>query len=287
MNKYRLKLGTGPFLGLARGLLYGRRHRKLSRFVKRAFHRPPVLLMGPPKSGNTFFRFVYVNLIRISNNRAAGPISYEELNRMQPHDTLYTDLGLTLPSMEFGQMPVLYSAHIRWYRPFNELFSTVFIFRNPLDTGISDWHYSINARRERRGEISLDDHVVRMTHLWSYYFAASFGNSHHFVRYEDITSRSSETFGMLFQALRIPFSQKDLERALKISDLRTIRAMEDATGQYHGMATKDQWIKEPGNRFARSGRVGQWKERLDPRTVKEVFRIVESYGIDTADIVWE
>ena len=88
------------------------------------------------------------------------------------------------------------------------------------------------------------------------------------MRYEDMMHTPSKTFGALAAYLRLKPGRGLLERAIKHSSFKVLRAQEDRNG----------FGERPGNlsRFFRTGATGQWQETL---TEEQVAKIVEVHRV--------
>lgn len=95
-----------------------------------------ILLASAPKSGNTFFRFVWLNILFL-NERNGQPVDFVQLDQHLPFENFLDDFS---KQWEFQTLPCLLKSH-RPNRPLFETFVAIHLFRNPLDQMISFYNY--------------------------------------------------------------------------------------------------------------------------------------------------
>lgn len=149
----------------------------------------------------------------------------------------------------------------------------VFLFRNPLDQLISNYHYA----KALHQSIDLEDfifnkhgldayikmfysfHVVRQIHP----------NNFLFVTYEELMHDRPATIRMMLKHLNIPYDAVAFNKALDESSMEAYRKREEELRKeypdllYH----------------ARDGSVGQWQTAMSPELVQRIEDRMQEFGL--------
>lgn len=149
----------------------------------------------------------------------------------------------------------------------------IYLIRNPLDVAVS---YSDFRDRSVDRTIQLmhqsgrvldrpKDAAYEAVGSWSEHVASWTrpNDRVHIMRYEDMLADSLKMFSGLVQFLRMDVSPERVAKAVAESSFDNLRSVEEATGF-------SERPTETG-RFFRSGKVGEWRDRL---TEEQVARIV-------------
>ena len=149
----------------------------------------------------------------------------------------------------------------------------IYVVRNPLDVVLSYAHHlgqpvdDIITLMETGGFATpATEHQVPEHHGdWSTHVESWTGRAHkqlHVVRYEDMSRRPGPTFRAVAAFLGLKPPRERIERAMRHSSFRTLRAQEDRSGFIERTPAQE--------RFFRAGRVGGWKGVLDDAQVRRV-----------------
>jgi len=99
-----------------------------------------VVLASYPRSGNTFFRFVWMNVINDLENLNISQIDFDTIDKYLPNDQYFSDIRTEWP---FSVLPCLLKTHRNYGEQFKNK-RVIHLFRNPLDTMVSSYHYFSN-----------------------------------------------------------------------------------------------------------------------------------------------
>ena len=258
-------------------------------------------LASYPKSGNTWLRAFLHNLLRNARtpfdiNRmselTAGDSQAHWYGRLDPRPPAALgaeDLARLRPGVhaliaESARDTVMVKTHNALVEadgvPMITLSLTaaaIYVVRNPLDVVVSYAHHlgqptdDIIALMGTRGFRSpaAADQVPEHHSDWSTHVESWTAGSHpllHVVRYEDMSRRPGPTFRAIAAFLGLKPPRERLERAMRHSSFRSMRAQEDRTGFIERTPSQD--------RFFRAGKVGGWREVLDDAQVR---RMVERH----------
>ena len=149
----------------------------------------------------------------------------------------------------------------------------IYVVRNPLDVVVSYAHQlgqptdDIITLMDTRGlQSPTTAHQIPEHHSdWSTHVESWTARSHlqlHVARYEDMSRRPGPTFRAISAFLGLKPPRERLERAMRHSSFRSLRAQEDRTGFIERTPSQD--------RFFRAGKVGGWREVLDDAQVRRV-----------------
>jgi len=190
--------------------------------------------------------------------------------------------GTFLPpsGVQYGDNPIMFHSHNRWTPLWQAFGPVVFIYRHPLDTMVSMWYATVYFRQDNRGKISLDDFTKSNFPAWIDTFKTNFQGANVAISYEEMRKKPIETFDLCFKNLGIKFTSQALVRAVEVSNFKSIRKMEDTSGEHHGHQRTGAWFNDKGIRFTRSGESGQWVSELQADTVKYCVDLLCSAGVD-------
>ncbi len=264
------------FLNLVRRTPYGLWRRMAGWITYRQFlagiQRDDVFIVSYPKSGTTWLAFLVANVIKgdadlVVNLRSS--VDYvSDVNR------LYVKRRGMLQNtrVDYGKMPRprFFKAHAHYDA---ELPKVVYVLRDPRDVMVSYWHYDrlINAGRAP----SLAAFVARDDHWpcrWDAHVTGWLLEGQHpcmlVIRYEEMHQDAREVLRRVLDFAAVPYTSSEIERAVAASRFETMRSLEEQDGAAEEVA-------DPKERFVRRGRVGGWRDELDP----EIQRVLErKYG---------
>ena len=257
-----------------------------------------IWLASYPKSGNTWMRSFLHNLFRntaapVSINdlddfclgesaaawyapRAPRPLAeleLEEIARLRP--IVHRDFTRAFPDSVF----------VKTHNYLGEFFGVplhnmdvtaggIYVLRNPLDVAISISHHFgetideaiAHLANEGAGTPVTDTHVPEVHRSWSTHVASwtAVPNPQLLVlRYEDLLLKPRKHFKKVAQFLGLKPSPERLERAIRNSSFKALKAQEQKAG-----------FKERSDKaaaFFREGRAEQWRDVLTPDQVRRII----------------
>lgn len=251
-----------------------------------------IIVCGYPKSGNTLTRFVYHNLIRVTNGTATETLTYSELNAANPNHGFpqsLIDAGFKTPvGIDHRGFALLFHAHAAWSPEWREVGPTLFVYRDPLDALIGTWYATVDFPVEGDNREPIDAFVLRNLPRWIDMYTRSAGGADAVLRYEAVMQDDEGEFARAFTQLGIRFDPSALKRAVEMSRFDRIREMEDRHGQQHGHRANAEhnrrfglpgWRDEASVRFTRSGKSAQWRWELQPQTIDQARAILDAEGL--------
>ena len=258
-------------------------------------------LASYPKSGNTWLRAFLLNLLHnprtpfdINRLSEFSPVDsdatwYRSFDPRAPEDLSAADLARFRPKVHaFLAECVPDTALVKTHNAFVEVdgapmitqsltAGAIYIVRNPLDVALSYAHHVDRPVEDIITEMGIVGHTTPATETnvpehrcdWSTHVESWTGRSHpalHVVRYEDMKRRPGPTFRAIAGFLGLKPPRERIDRAIRHSSFRALRAQEDRSGFIEG-SSKQQ-------RFFRAGKVDGWRAVLDD---KQVRRVVEQH----------
>ncbi len=268
------------------GTLAAERGEEFAEAFSRLHHDDVVTVATIQKSGTHWMRFFLTNYARVLTDPGVDQaISYPQLlkqfygnNRWQVFREAEPYREPTDLLAQHGISDVTMQHFRHDYDPF--VFSPgkkIMLYRNPLDFVISLFHYTIKQRPQNRDKAEHPRDVIEkmLSEYGRHYLTL---NSYRddasvFVSsYEALKADPAARFREVVTFLGLPLVDDAVDRALTLSDISTIRAMEERQG-------RSMVVKLDGY-FTRDGSIGQWKQFFDDADVKHAAEVLDSYGID-------
>ena len=253
---------------------------------------PPdcLVLMTIPKSGTNYLRLFLANYLMLYYFGIETNVTYNEMHtEIFPNDWNNTVNGKgerLPPHPVMAKTP--YSDFIYGHIAENMIQpprKLIALYRNPLDTLISQYFYSYHYRPERQGEYS---HPRELIDDWTDGFARVYLNIRCWaahgsclpVSYEGIFRFPEASFLSLLDWLALPKGLAKVRTAIEFSSIKKVRQEEEQTGPIHS----------PQNftgSFVRSGQIGQWKEWLTEDDAGKIAARLESHDISLNEFIIE
>lgn len=258
-----------------------------------------IWLASYPKSGNTWMRSFLHNLFRNSQEpvdineitdfcigdsgahwytrRAGGKavkdMTPEEINRLRP--LVHRDFTTVFPDSvfvkthnylgEWGGVPL---------HTMDVTAGGIYVLRNPLDVVISVSHHfgeTIDEAVEHLANDAMvtggnESHVLEVHRSWSTHVKSWTEHPSPqllVLRYEDLLHKPRKHFKQVANFLGLKPSAERLERAIRNSSFKTLKAIEEKKG------FKERSKKAES--FFREGRAEQWREVLTPDQVRRII----------------
>lgn len=196
-------------------------------YIKKRAFESTLLMAGYPKSGNTYFRFVYFHLLNQVGLECDGEkvLSYDDLNGIQFH----TIENYSKEPPEYKELPLFYRTHNLYYE-YYRYFKLVYLYRNPLDCMVSMYHFKEKDRPWRNDPMSFKSSLRFYFPQWCYNVKSYIGKTPYMISYESMMRRPYDVFYGIFSQLGLEFSMPQLERSLELSSFDSISRMEDKNG---------------------------------------------------------
>lgn len=258
-----------------------------------------IWLASYPKSGNTWMRSFLHNLFRNSETpvdinsisdfclgesaaqwyirRAGRPLKElppEEVAKLRP--LVHRDFTTVFPDSVFVKTHNYFG---EWHGvPLHTMEVTaggIYILRNPLDVVISVGHHfgeTIDEAIEHLANDAyatgnLESHATEIHRSWSTHVKSWTKHPSPqllVLRYEDLLSKPRKYFKQVANFLGLKPPAERLERAIRNSSFKTLKAIEEKKGFKERSKKADSFFRE--------GRAEQWREVLTPDQVRRIIR---------------
>lgn len=240
------------------------------------FGESPTLVAGYIKSGNTWLRFLIHNYFNFLNNTATETLTYNELNAIQ-HDALGDPAPFKGPREGF---PYIIRTHHHYSNHFKIFDRCIYIYRNPLDTLVSAFHFHKNRKNPDFGNpakahllSNIDSFVLHNLNLWELHVDSYLNeNRHHITTYERLNNQPIAELRSIINYLGYPFDEKAAKASVEMSSFKTIQKMGRESKQKYG----NGGVLYEGE-FARKGMVGGYKEELTKSTINRASKLLKKY----------
>lgn len=246
-----------------------------------AYQNDAVLFAGFIKSGNTWLRFLIYNYFNILNNQAEETLSYSELNQIQPN-ALGDPLTFVKPN---GSLPYITRTH-RHYSKALEIFKRgIYVYRNPLDTLVSAYHFHKNRENPDFGNPSkstmlanIDNFVNYNLVFWQVHVDSYMNRSDFLhIKYENLLAQPQQELRTVLSYLGFEPNENVIQKSIELSSFQSIQQM----GRMKNEASGNGGANFKGE-FARKGKVGSYLDELKPATINRAKPLMKKYGFISA-----
>jgi hypothetical protein len=236
---------------------------------------PPILFAGRLKSGNTWLRFLIYNYYNLLYNKADKTLTYHELNAIQ-HDEIGDPKPIKGPKAGF---PYIVRTHMSYTPHFKGIDKGIYIYRNPLDTLVSAYHFHKNHQNPVDFLNDLNAYVLHNLVLWEVH-VYEYRKSKQFisVSYEALQADAEKELARIINYLGDTYVPEIGVKSVALSSFNNIRKMGRNVGQAYGNGGKD--FK---GEFTRKGKVGGYMDELKPETIQQAESFLKKHGLGSVD----
>lgn len=231
-----------------------------------------VILASFPKSGNTWVRFMWFNIV------SQIDLDGKEIDFFTISNSLNANYdGHKYGDTEFYCLPRLVKTHMQYDARFRKN-KAIYIWRDPRDALISYYEYM-------RGEFNRSDLKTLKQFIkseygiekWCIHINSWINNADVIISYKSL---KIDTKSVLFNALNeLDLGHIDsnvIEEAIYRSRFENMRKIEEIKGRPY----PEKRSSESEYKFLRKGKIGEWKERLDIEDQQYISEIVSRHNLD-------
>ena len=281
-----------PTQPLPAGLRVALRRKHLAALEMAKAQRASFLIIGHPKSGNTWLKVMISRLYQLRYNLPESKLintdefarKIPEIPRLAATNAYYSYEGEVGKLLAAGA-----SDNPLRHKP------VLFLARNPIDIAVS-WYHQFTKRQSRaKQELinhSIDNPIDRRTiQMWEFVRHSDIGlpslieyqntwarNVHALekgmlVRYEDLRAEPVPTLQKIMQLMGEKFSEEEIRAAVEWGSFENLQKLETSgTFSQGGMKLVNR--EDPSTFKVRRGKVGGYREDFDSHQVAELEALV-------------
>lgn len=226
-----------------------------------------VFLVSYPKSGNTWVRFFFCNLI--SHLEWEGqPVDFATVDKTMPELGI-DNLALPWPHQ---RVPRIVKSHNPYWFPFRN-HDTILVVRDPRDVAVSHFHYVTG----KKSNLYEGDFAGFLRHPkygmenWFKHFQSWKGHYSVLVRYEDLLTDDLAQFRTIVDHLKLEVDDAVLAKVVESSRFNNVKKLVEERGH----AKKD--VYKDGFNFMRSGKSKNWVDYFSEEDLALYERLNETY----------
>lgn len=252
--------------------------------ILRRHGKNTILLASIPKSGNTYFRFIWLNIIFLSEHHDKL-IDFRILDDYMPYEGILSDLK---KEWAFKALPCLLKTHRTNQTVFKPL-KAIHLFRSPLDTLISQYNYfsnriagpqqasswlekRINNRKRIRYNGDFSDFIRERTDSYCRHFVSWMDKKNcHPVSYEVLKGPDAAThFRDLLKKLHLVADTNIVKEAIRRSQPERLKD-----------ATPSSKMARLEINFIRDARIRQFKEKkyFNESDIEYIYKKLREYNL--------
>ena len=268
------------------------RRKRLAELELAKAHRANFLIIGHPKSGNTWLKVMISRLYQLRYNLPESKlINTDEFARKIPEiPRLAATNGYYSYEGEVGKLLAVGA-------PDNPLRHkpVLFLARNPIDIAVS-WYHQF-TKRQSRAKQELINHWIdnpvdrRTVQMWEFVRHSDIGlpslieyqntwarnvnelEKGLLVKYEELRSEPVPTLQKIVQLMGENFSEEEIRAAVEWGSFDNLQKLE-TKGTFSQGGMKLVNANDPSTFKVRRGKVGGYREDFDPQQVAELEALV-------------
>ncbi len=270
------------------------RRKYLARLELAKAHRAGFLIIGHPKSGNTWLKAMISRLYQLRHDLPEGKlINTDEFARRIPEiPRLAATNGYYSYEGEVGRLLARGAADnpLR-HKP------VLFLARNPIDIAVS-WYHQF-TKRQSRAKQELINHFIehpidrRSVEMWEFVRHSDIGlpslieyenewarnirelERGMLIKYEELRAEPVATLGRITRLMGEAFSEDEIRAAVEWGSFENLQKLETSgTFQQGGMKLVNP--EDPSTYKVRRGVVGGYREDFSPEQVAELEALVRA-----------
>jgi hypothetical protein len=289
VKKWAILLPTYPLPARTRVVL---RRKYLSRLEMAKAQRARMLIIGHPKSGNTWLKVMLSRLYQVRHGLAANRlINTDELARKHP------DIPRLAASNGYYSYEGVIGDALAPDAPDNPLRHkpVLFIARNPLDIAVS-WYFQF-TRRQSAAKQELINHFIahpidrHAVEMWEFVRHSDIGlpflidylntwrqnvaglDRAATIRYEDLRAQTAVTLKRVVHLMGDVFSNEDIQEAVNFGAFDNLRQLE-SKGFFRQGGMRLRNPRDPNTFKVRRGKVGGYRDYFTPEQAAELEALV-------------
>ena len=269
------------------GLKLVRKEFNWNRMVKRIekfsdimnFKKEDIILAAHPKVGSTWLRFLFCNIISLKE-WDGRVVDFNLLNK-----TLFSFGSGRLKEKWKHDIPRIVKTHQKYY-PFFPNNRIILMLRDPRDVMISYYHYlkvqkkpSYHFKDVKTKDSYEDTFTNFITHpkcgfdSFFQHYNSWKDKTNIVIKYEDLKKEPINEFAKLLNAIGITMDDETVEEAVRRSDIKNVRKMDNKNGHKRHARSFKKNVK-----FTRDGSIEQWRDYFNEKQLEIYHQYKEKYN---------
>lgn len=230
---------------MIKGFFYKRKYFNKRRSILNALNfgekENQFFLVSYPKSGNTWVRVLFSNLLKEKEK----DISFHNVGEYVPDTYIKGQIDLIDKSdIPFSKLPIQILKSHDPYLPYFVDKQIIYIVRDGRDAINSYYHY-LNARKKNSpliSELISGSPRLPMGHWSNHVLSWQKGTCKKkiFIRYEDLLLQPEKTFKNLCDQIGFTVSEEKIKTAIQTSEFKHLKALEKKYGYYNDNRLDDK-----------------------------------------------
>lgn len=233
-------------------------------------NKEDVLLASYPRSGNTWIRFFFCNLISLKEWDGKR-VDFEVLNNTMP------EFGKNnlMKAWTHETAPRVVKTHKNCWPIFKNKRS-ILIVRDPRDVMVSYYHY----KKDKKGELSNVNFPCFLRNpkyglrAWFEHYESWQESSDLLVKYEDMKRDDVSEFTRMIEFLNLPIEKSFIKEAAKRASFRNVRSIEEKNDKKEYTPGQDK------SKFTRDGSTKQWKDYFKSEDLELFKELKRKFRLD-------
>lgn len=277
---------------LPANLRVGQRRKLLSRLELAKAENANLLIIGHPKSGNTWLKVMISRLYQVRYNLPSNRlINTDELSRKHPD---IPRLAATNGCYSYEQTVGNLLAEGAPDNPLRHK-PVIFLARHPIDIAVSWFHQF--TKRQSRAKQELINHSIphpidrHKIEFWEFVRHSDIGleflieylntwyrniqslENGRLIRYEDLRANPTATLKIVVELMAEHFSDEEIAEAVEFGNFDNLRKLE-TSGHFSQGGMRLHNANDPTTFKTRRGKVGGYKDDFNSEQVAELEQLV-------------
>jgi estrone sulfotransferase len=229
-----------------------------------------VILAGFEKSGSTWVRFIFCNIVSICE-MGSKTVDWKIMDSTMP------ELGASnlLVPWAHPSIPRVVKTHKAFWPVFAGKRS-ILLIRNPMDVMVSYYHY-LRFSKVNPFNGPLSDFIRQPgvgLEEWFRHYLSWQGRYSILLTYEALRQDAMKEFSRLLDSLDIHVDPEVMQLAVERSSFEALRSIEKEFGVSNAERMKEGFV------FIRRGRSGAWKEEFEDKDVDYYNSLKKKFNLD-------
>lgn len=231
-----------------------------------------IIFASFPKSGNTWLRFIWSNII--SQMEMDGKeVDFHLINKGLLDAEYDTH---SYGEFEYECLPRLVKTHREYDQRFKD-FKKIYLYRHPGDVMVSYYEYNKAQKNSNFLEKGISDFIRDSKFgvpAWQNHVENWLEQADVVIKYEEMKKDAFEVMKKIIDTFDITnIDENIINKAIQKSSFTNMQNIEERKGR----PSRDEGKFDKNFRFVRKGSVGDWENRMNPNDVEYIKKKSRNY----------